>query len=86
MELEALEGMLDELPDYPLLVAPNKVPHVPRPLRAPACAGSSPAPPSLWHHRGSEYRWLARRKIRVALTSYDPNPPASPHSPPSCAL
>ena len=22
----------------------------------------------------SEYRWLARRKIRVAITSYDPEP------------
>ncbi len=28
-ELEALEGMLDELPDYPLLVVPNKVPSIP---------------------------------------------------------
>jgi len=73
-ELEALEGMLDELPDYPLLIAPNKVP---------------PAPPAaqvtkltrLVQHAGvkvapvvSNYTWLPRRQIRVALTSYDPEP------------
>ena len=66
--------MLEELPDYPLLVAPNKVPPVPpaaeidRLRRLVEGAHVRVAPPV------SEYRWLARRKIRVALSSYEPEP------------
>jgi len=73
-ELEALEGMLDELPDYPLLVVPNKVPSIPpaaeiaRLRRLTETAHVRVGPPV------STYTWLARRKIRVAVTSYDPEP------------
>jgi len=73
-ELEALEGMLDELPDYPLLVAPNKVPasppaaHVSKLRRLVQHAGVTVAPVI------SNYTWLPRRQVRVAVTSYDPEP------------
>lgn len=73
-ELEALEGMLEEIPDYPLIVVPNKIPRVP-PLsemsrldRMVRRAKVPVAPPV------SNYHWLERRKIRVAITSYDPVP------------
>jgi chromosome partitioning protein len=73
-ELEALEGMLAEMPDYPLVIVPNKVPPVPpaaqlaRLERLVAAAGVTVAPPV------SNYVWLPRRQIRVAVTSYDPVP------------
>lgn len=74
-ELEAFEGMLEELPDYPLLVIPYKIPPVPP---APELErlerivkrfpGIQVGPPV------SRYPWVERRKIRVAMTSYDPVP------------
>jgi chromosome partitioning protein len=73
-ELEALGGMLDEMPDYPLIIAPNKVPAVPPAAelakleRMVTKAGVRVAPPV------SNYPWLPRRKIRVAITSYEPVP------------
>ncbi|WP_219517524.1 ParA family protein [Nonomuraea ceibae] len=73
-ELEALEGMLDELADYPLLIVPNKVPRVPpaaevaRLGRLVKAAKVPVGPPVSFHY------WLERRKIRVAVTSYDPVP------------
>lgn len=74
-ELEALQGMLDELPDYPLLTAPNKVPKAPpaseisrlRQL-VEATPGVRVTPPV------SDYRWLRTRKIRRAVTSYEIEP------------
>lgn len=73
-ELDALEGMLEELADYPLLVVPNRVPPVPPAAEIARLgsltqrAGARVAPPV------SDYRWLARRKLRRALCSYDPEP------------
>jgi chromosome partitioning protein len=73
-ELEALEGMLTEMPDYPLLVVPNKVPPVPpaaeikRLGELVRAADVKVAPPI------SEYRWLMRRKLRRACSSYQPVP------------
>ena len=73
--MEALEGMLDELPDYPLLIAPNKVPATPpasetNKLRrlVEGTPGVRVAPPV------SDYRWLRTRKIRRAVTSYEVEP------------
>jgi chromosome partitioning protein len=40
-ELDALEGMLEELADYPLLVVPNRVPPC---LRPPRLSGWGPWP------------------------------------------
>lgn len=67
-ELAALETMLAELPDYPLLIAPNKVPASP-PAReverlAQLAAGVPVAPPI------GEHRWLPTRRVRTAVTSY----------------
>lgn len=73
-ELEALEGMLEEVPDYPLVIAPNMVPGSPpaaeldRFEKAVRKVGASVAPPI------SKYEWFKTRKTRLALTSYDPEP------------
>jgi len=74
-ELDALEGTLDELKGYPILVVPNKVPSSPpvplvqRLEGILAAAGNVPQSDVI-----SFYPWLARRQLRVALTSYDPIP------------
>lgn len=74
-ELDALEGTLAELEGYPILVVPNKVPASPpvalveRLERILAAAGDVPQTDVI-----SYYPWLARRQLRVALTSYDPIP------------
>lgn len=73
-ELEALEGMLDELPDYPIMVIPNKVSPVPPAAEIDRLgsmvrkAGVKVGPPV------SNYAWLPRRKLRRAICSYDPVP------------
>lgn len=70
-ELEALEGMLEEVADYPLTIVPNKVPNSPpaaeldRFERAVVKAGAPVAPPI------GKHDWLVTRKTRMALTSYD---------------
>jgi chromosome partitioning protein len=74
-ELDALEGTLDELKGYPILVVPNKVPPSPpvplveRLESVLAEAGDVPQTDVI-----SFYPWWARRQLRVALTSYDPIP------------
>ena len=74
-ELDALEGTLDELAGYPVLVVPNKIPSSPpvplvqRLESILAAAGNIPQTDVI-----SFYPWLARRQLRVALTSYDPIP------------
>ena len=74
-ELDALEGTLAELAGYPILVVPNKVPSAPpmtlveRLDSILATAGNVPQTDLI-----SYYPWLARRQLRVALTSYDPIP------------
>ena len=74
-ELEALEGMLDELPDYPLLVVPNKVPPSPPASEVKRLRRAVQATPGVRVATGvSDYRWLRTRKIRRAVTSYEPKP------------
>lgn len=74
-ELDALEGTLEELKGYPILVVPNKVPPSPpvplvdRLETVLATAGNVPQTDVI-----SFYPWWARRQLRVALTSYDPIP------------
>lgn len=73
-ELDALEGMLKEFGDYPMLIVPNLVPSVvPEALikrlgELTRPRGVPIAPPV------SEYPWWGRRQIHAALTSYDPVP------------
>jgi chromosome partitioning protein len=67
-ELNALEGMLQEVPDYPLLIVPNMV-RAPKAvqrnrLRDLATEADVPvAPPVPWCH------WIPDRQIRIAITS-----------------
>lgn len=74
-ELDALEGTLAELEGYPILAVPNKIPPSPpvalveRLDRILAAAGNVPQTDVI-----SFYPWLARRQLRVALTSYHPPP------------
>lgn len=69
-ELEATDGMVRELPDYPLLLIPNKVPSSPpaaeiERLARIAKGAGIPVGPVVSHHG-----WLPTRKVRVAITSY----------------
>lgn len=71
-EMDALEGILRDFADYPLLLVPTMVPPVPPRRfveRLAALAGESVrvAPPV------SEHRWLRRRLRRAALVR-QPNP------------
>lgn len=73
-ELNGTEGMLEAMPDYPLMIVPNMVAAIPpaaeteRLGRMAATAGV-PIGPLV-----SRYPWLERRKIRVSLTSYEKVP------------
>src|SRR5690625_1546015 len=68
-EHEALEGMITQLADYPLMVVPSKVPPVPtardieRLRRITGEAGVPVAPPV------SHYVWLPRRTRRMAVSA-----------------
>lgn len=73
-EFEALEGLLDELQSYPLLIVPNMVPSIPveRDINRLADLGeryNAPIGPMV-----SEYRWLRRRQRRMAVSSTRPVP------------
>ncbi len=74
-ELDALEGTLNELEGYPILVVPNKVPPWPPVVLVERLEGIlSEAGNVAQTDVVSFYPWLARRQLRVALTSYDPVP------------
>ena len=73
-ELEALEGTVDELRDYPLLVVPNKVPRIPRArdierLESIARSADVPVGPAV-----SDYSWLGHRQRRMAVSAVEPVP------------
>jgi chromosome partitioning protein len=74
-ELDALEGMLEELPDYPILLVPTKVPGSPPAAevdRLDRLAKSVNAPVAPFV---SLHSWIKTRKARVALSSYpEPEP------------
>lgn len=72
-EFEALQGMVDQVADYPLMVIPNKMPPVPmardiaRMRRITEPVGIPVGPPV------SSQVWIPRRTLRVAISS----PPVS---------
>jgi len=73
-ELSALEGMIEELADYPLLVIPYMVPSVPpgreiTRLRQIVARHHIPVGPMV-----SNYSWIPRRQLRMAIASGDPLP------------
>lgn len=68
-EMEALEGMLDQVPDYPLLVVPNQIKGVPKDryikwLRRITAQAEVPVGPIV-----HEYTWLPDRTLRRAVSS-----------------
>lgn len=68
-ELNALEAMLAELPDYPIVLVPNMIPNVPPApelARLTKMAKGVPVLSPIHLHT-----WLGVRKQRVAVTSYD---------------
>lgn len=76
-ELEALEGMVDELRDYPLLLVPNMIPNIPPEREIARLEDISkrfgvPVGPPV-----SEYRWLRRRQRRMAICAAEPVPVSS---------
>jgi chromosome partitioning protein len=73
-ELDALEGTVEELRDYPLLIIPNMVPRIPpareiERLEKIAQAADVPVGPAV-----SDYGWLKRRQRRMAVTAGEPVP------------
>lgn len=70
-EMDALEGMLRDFADYPLLLVPTMVPASPSRRfidRLGSIAGEVPVAPPI-----SEHRWL-RRRLRRAAVTLEPNP------------
>lgn len=75
-DLNATEGMVREMPDYPLIIVPNMVPRVPSAAeiaRVAQLVAGTPVPVAepVPYVRGVEIR-----KKRVAITSDDPTPKA----------
>ena len=73
-ELDGLEGLVEELGDYPLLVVPNRVPRTPdrrllERLKDLVKRYELPVAPVI-----SEYKRLPRRSGRMAVTAADPVP------------
>lgn len=73
-ELDGLEGLVEELADYPLLVVPNKVPRTPdrrllERLRDLVKRYELPVAPVI-----SEHKRLPKRAGRMAITALDPVP------------
>lgn len=68
-EHEALQGMVEQLADYPLMVIPSRVPPVPPAadvarLRRITEASQVPVGPPV-----SQYVWLPRRRLRMAVSA-----------------
>ncbi len=73
-ELDGLEGLVEELGDYPLLVVPNRVPRTPdrrllERLKDLVKRYELPVAPVI-----SEHKRLPRRSGRMAVTAADPVP------------
>lgn len=73
-EFEAVEGLLDELRSYPLLIIPNMIPGIPLErditrLENLSKTYGAPIGPMV-----SEYRWLRRRQRRMAVSATRPIP------------
>lgn len=70
-ELDALEGMLEDLQEYRLLIVPNMIPRIPpRRLfdRLKGVVNGQPVAPPI-----SEHRWI-RRRLRRAAVALQPHP------------
>lgn len=75
-DLNATEGMVREMPDYPLVIVPNMVPRVPRSAEIRRVAEIVKDTPVTVAEPVPYVRGIETRKKRVAITSEDPTPKA----------
>jgi chromosome partitioning protein len=75
-DLNATEGMVREMPDYPLVLVPNMVPRVPKTAEIERLARMVAGTPVTVADPVPYVRSLETRKKRVAVTSEDPGPKA----------
>ena len=75
-DLNATEGMVREMPDYPLVILPNMVPRVPSAAEIDRVAQIVAGTPVPVAEPVPYVRGIETRKKRVAITSEDPTPKA----------
>jgi chromosome partitioning protein len=75
-DLNATEGMVREMPDYPLVLVPNMVPRLPRTAEISRLGEIVAGTPVMVAEPVPFVRGLETRKKRVAVTSEDPAPKA----------
>jgi chromosome partitioning protein len=75
-DLNATEGMVREMPDYPIVIVPNMVPRVPRAAEIRRVAQIVDGTPVTVAEPVPYVRGIETRKKRVAITSDDPTPKA----------
>ncbi len=75
-DLNATEGMVREMPDYPLVIVPNMIPRVPRAAEIRRVAEIVEGTPIAVAEPVPYVRGIETRKKRVAITSDDPTPKA----------
>ena len=78
-DLNATEGMVREMPDYPLVLVPNMIPRIPGAaeiLRVATIAAIAEGSPITVAEPVPHVRGIETRKKRVAITSEEPTPKA----------
>lgn len=76
-DLNATEGMVKEMPDYPLILVPNMVPRVPGAAEIARIGNIVAGTPITVAEPIPYVRGIEVRKKRVAITSEDPTPKAN---------
>jgi chromosome partitioning protein len=76
-DLNATEGMVNEMPDYPLVLVPSMVPRVPGAAEIQRIASLVAGTPITVAEPVPYVRGIETRKKRVAITSEDPTPKAN---------
>lgn len=76
-DLNATEGMVNEMPDYPLLLVPSMVPRVPGAAEIKRIGSIVDGTPIAVAEPIPYVRGIETRKKRVAITSEDPTPKAN---------
>lgn len=75
-DLNATEGIVREMPDYPLVIVPNMIPRVPKAAEIHRVAQIVDGTPITVAEPVPYVRAIETRKKRVAITSDDPIPKA----------
>ena len=76
-DLNATEGMVNEMPDYPLVLVPSMVPRVPGAAEIRRISAIVDGTPITVAEPIPYVRGIETRKKRVAITSEDPTPKAN---------